>query len=353
MVKKFHWTLLSPIFAWILYFSRLIEANTIFQIVASILLIASVLAAVHHSEVIAHKVGEPFGTIILALAITVIEVAIIISIMIAGGNEASALARDTVFAAIMLILNGIIGVCLLIGGYKHYEQFFSKHSTNTALVSLVAIIVLTLVLPNYTSSIKEPFYSQPQMMMVSVSCLALYGGFLLTQTIRHREYFLDGDQLEHQEKISTQQAWVSMTFLILALGIVVLLAKKLSPTIEAIILNANLPISLVGVVIAAIILLPEGIAALKAARKNKLQSSLNLALGSALASIGLTIPSVVIISSAFDLPLVFGLDMKSMILLMLSIFTVMLSLSKGRSNMLYGIVLIVNLFVYLFTIVFP
>ncbi|RQO29859.1 ionic transporter y4hA [Taibaiella sp. KBW10] len=354
MIKKYlNWSLLSPLIACLLYFSGLILTNTFFQIVAGIFLILSVLSAVHHSEVVAHKVGEPFGTIILAVAITIIEVAIIVSLMTTGGTDTAYLARDTVFAATMLILNGIIGFCLMIGGFMHREQFFSKHSTNTALVSLVAIILFTLVLPNYTTSIAGPVYSKPQLVFVAISCLVIYGVFLLTQTVRHRSYFLSKTEEEPHKIPSGGEAIVSLVCLIVCLSIVVLLAKKLSPTIEDMVEQAQLPKSLVGVIIATVVLLPEGIAAIKSARKNQLQNSLNLALGSALASIGLTIPAVTIVCHIYDLDLILGLDTKSTILLGLSVFIVMLSLSKGKTNMLYGVVLLVNLMAYIFTIIYP
>lgn len=354
MYKKYlNWSLLSPLIACALYFSGFVLTNAFSQVLAGIFLILSVLSAVHHSEIVAHKVGEPFGTIILAVAITIIEVAIIISLMTTGGTDTAYLARDTVFAATMLILNGIIGFCLMIGGFMHHEQFFSKHSTNTALVSLVAIILFTLILPNYTTSIAGPVYTKTQLVFVAISCLVIYGVFLLTQTIRHREYFLSKKDVEVHEKPSTAEAVISLVFLVLCLSIVVLLAKKLSVTIEEVIENAQLPKSLVGVIIAMVVLLPEGIAAIKSARQNKLQNSLNLALGSALASIGLTIPAVTIVCHIYDLELILGLDTKSTILLGLSVFIVMLSLSKGKTNMLYGVVLLVNMLAYIFTIIYP
>jgi Ca2+:H+ antiporter len=348
------WTSIIPVLAWILFFSGLIPDSNIFQVIASVLLILSVMSAVHHSEVIAHRVGEPYGTIILAVAITVIEVSIVISLMVSGGEEAAAIARDTVYSATMLILNGIVGLCLLIGGLKHHEQIFSKHSVIIALVSLVSIIIFTLVFPSFTHSIKGPYYSTPQLIFVSVVCLVIYSFFLFAQTSRHRAYFLSTD--EHEEstiKISNKAMATSVIFLLASLGIVVLLAKTLSPKIESIIIANNLPQALVGVIIAAIILLPEGIAAVIAAKSNKLQTSLNLALGSALASIGLTIPCVAAVCSIYDIKIVLGLDIKSIILLGLSVFTVMLSLSSGRSNIIYGVVLLVNLFAFIFMIIYP
>ncbi|MBP7173721.1 MAG: ionic transporter y4hA [Cloacibacterium sp.] len=352
--KLFQWTLLFPVFAWILYLSGLADDNAWFEMLSGALLVVSVLSAVHHAEVVAHKVGEPFGTIILAIAITIIEVALIISLMVAGGEGAIFLARDTVFAAIMLILNGILGACLLVGGVKYHEQFFAKSSANTALISLVAILVLTLILPNYTTSIRGPVYTKPQLIFVAVACLVVYGSFLLVQTVRHRNYFMpENDDEEHVEPPTNRQTLMSLATLIACLGIVVLLAKSLSPAIEEIVQDAGLPKSLVGIIIAAVVLLPEGIAAIKAARRNDIQTSLNLSLGSALASIGLTIPAVAVVCSLYNLPLVLGLDIKSTVLLALSVFIAMLALSKGKTNILYGVVLLVNLAAYIFTIIYP
>lgn len=349
-----------PILAWLLYFSGLIYDSSTFQAVASVLLIFSVMAAVHHSEVIAHRVGEPYGTIILAIAITVIEVSVIVSLMMAGGPETLTLARDTIFSATMIILNGIVGICLFIGGLKYHEQSFSKDSSTIALVSLVAIVILTMVFPSFTTSIEGPYYSKPQLFFVSIACLVIYGFFLLAQTKRHRDYFLsdnddddDDEEDHHSVKISDKELITSLVFLLISLGIVVLLAKTLSPTIEQIVVSYNLPKTLVGVIIAAVILLPEGVAAVIAARRDKLQTSLNLALGSALASIGLTVPSVAVVSSILEMDLALGLDSKSIILLALSVFTVMLSLATGRTNMVYGVVLLVNLCAFVFLMIQP
>jgi len=348
------WTTIIPTLGWILLFTGLIQDSGIFQIMASLLLILSVMSAVHHSEVIAQRVGEPYGTIILAVAITVIEVSIIISLMVLGGEEAVSLARDTVYSATMLILNGIVGLCLFIGGLKHHVQTFSKHSVTIALVSLISILIFTLVFPTFTNSIEGPYYSTPQLVFVSIACLIIYFSFVFAQTTRYRAYFLSvADEEEHDGTISNKVFVISLLFLVISLGIVVLLAKTLSPKIESIVIGNNLPKRLVGVIIAAIILLPEGVAAIIAAKKNKLQSSLNLALGSALASIGLTIPCVAVVCIINDMKIILGLDIISIILLGLSVFTVMLSLSSGRSNIVYGVVLLVNLMAFIFLIIFP
>jgi Ca2+/H+ antiporter len=352
------WTIIIPVLAWILYFTGLIDNAAIFQVLASIMLILCVMSAVHHSEIVAERVGEPFGTIILAVSITVIEVSIIVSLMVSEGQAAASLARDTVYAATMLILNGIIGLCLLIGGLKHYEQRFSASSVTIALISLLSIIVFTLVFPTFTESVKGSYYSTPQLIFASIACLVIYSAFLFAQTRRYRQYFLTVGADENEEMaepipITNKVFAISLVSLIASLGIVVLLAKSLSPTIESIITGYSLPKSLVGVVIAIIILLPEATAAIIAARKNRLQTSINLSLGSALASIGLTIPSVAIVCLMFDMPVILGLDIKSMVLLGLSVFTVMLALSGGKSNIVYGVVLLVNLFAFIFLMIYP
>lgn len=356
MKLLYKWTITLPVLAFLLFISGLIYDSVFFQIFAGILLIGSVMSAVHHSEIIAHRVGEPYGTIILAVAITIIEVSVIVSLMISGGGEAVSLARDTVYGATMIILNGIVGSCLFIGGIKYHEQTFSKHSVTIALVSLVSIIVFTLILPTFTQTIKGPYFSSSQLVFASVACLIIYTAFIFAQTVRHREYFLAADKgaTEPDKKLVSNRSLItSIVFLMVSLAIVVLLAKTLSPTIEEIIVSYNLPKALVGIVIAIIILLPEGIAAVIAARNNKLQTSLNLALGSALASIGLTIPAVSVVCHIYDMQIILGLDYLSIILLMLSVLTVMLSLNSGRSNVVYGTVLLVNLMAFIYLIVYP
>ena len=211
-----------------------------------------------------------------------------------------------------------------------------------------------MVLPNFTSSVNGPFYNKAQLIFVSIACLVIYGVFLMVQTIRHRNYFIPPD--EHPEELyipSMKKTVISFIFLVICLAIVVMISKGLSSTIEDMVQSFGAPKSLVGVIIAAVVLLPEGLAAIRAARSNQIQSSLNLALGSALASIGLTIPAVSLVCIMYDIPLVLGLDKKDIILLSLSVFIVMLSLSRGKTNILYGTVLLVNLAAYIFTVIVP
>jgi Ca2+:H+ antiporter len=311
---------------------------------------------VHHAEVVAHRIGEPYGTLVLALAVTLIEVALIVSLMIAGGTGAAALARDTVFAAVMIILNGIIGLCLLVGGLKHTQQTFSLDGVSAALVALAAIVVLALVFPNYTVTTPGPYYSPSQLMLIAVVSLAIYGAFVFAQTIGHRRIFvhdLAEEQQQHASQPSNAVTVASAILLLACLAAVVLLAKKLAPSLETAVSRAGAPNAVVGVIIAAIVLLPEGLAALRAARANRLQTSLNLALGSALASIGLTIPAVSVLSLYMHTRLVLGIDNKSTVLLILSLFITAIALRTGRTIVLHGIVLLVIFLVYLFTTVIP
>jgi Ca2+:H+ antiporter len=321
-------------------------------------LIGTVLAAVHHAELVAHRVGEPFGTFLLAVAVTVIELGLIVTLMSAGGENASSLARDTVFAAVMIILNGLVGVCILIGAIRHKEQTFQQTGVSASLATICALTVLTLVLPNFTLSEPGPVYAPSQLGFVAVVSFLLYATFVAVQTVRHRDYFLPdksvvADYEMHADPPTNRQTVISSLLLLACLGAVVLLAKSLAPPIETAVAAAGAPRAIVGVIIAALVLLPESIAALRAAMANRLQTSLNLGLGSALATIGLTIPAVAALSLIAGLPIALGLDTKSAVLLFLTLLVSTLSLGTGRTTVLQGAVHLVIFAVYLFTTVVP
>jgi Ca2+:H+ antiporter len=351
------WTLVAPICGALLFAGTFLGFSGIYLILLAIVLIFCVLAAVHHAEVVAHRVGEPFGALVLAVAVTTIEVALIISLMLSPGHDTSTLARDTVFAAEMIIITGITGVCLLIGGIKFKEQTFGLDGVSAALTVLTAISVLTLILPNYTSSVAGPFYNDKQLAFVAVVSLVLYGTFLLIQTISHRKYFLqkenDETETDHEKKPTNKETFISILFLLISLVAVVTIAETLAPHIENGVEKIGAPKSLVGIIIAMVVLLPECLSALRAAQNNQLQSSLNLALGSALASIGLTIPAVAFVSLYLGLPLTLGLDVKSTVLFLLSLFIILLSLRTGKTTLLQGVILLVVFAVYLFTTIVP
>ncbi len=351
------WTMIAPLLAWLLFAGTIWFSGALYHALLAAGLMGGVLAAVHHAEVIAHRVGEPFGTLVLAVAVTLIEVALIVSLMISGGPETTALARDTVFAAVMIILNGIVGMCLLVGGVRYGEQKFVLNGVSASLTTLAAITVLTLILPNYTLSIAGPVYTQSQLTFIAVVSLVLYGTFVLVQTVRHRDYFLPKGTVQNEETHATPPttkiALLSLSLLLLCLAAVVLLAKKLAPDIEMVVASMGAPKALVGVIIAGVVLLPEGLAALRAARNNRLQTSLNLAFGSALASIGLTIPAVALVSILSGMTLTLGIDLKSTVLLCLSLFVTVIGFQTGRTTVLQGTVLLVIFAVYLFTTVVP
>ena len=351
------WTIAGPAIGWLLLAGQQLDLGKGYVLVLALGLVLCVLAAVHHAEVVAHRVGEPYGTLVLAGAVTVIEVALIVSLMLAGGSSTAGLARDTVFATVMIILNGIIGVCLLVGGTRFGEQRFGLYGVSASLATLAAIVVLTLVLPNYTTTTPGPMYSPSQLGFVAVVSLLLYGAFVFVQAIRHRDYFIPpqatGNEESHALLPTNRVTGISALLLLACLGAVVLMAKATSPSVEAAIANAGAPKALVGIIIATIVLLPEGLASLRAARANRLQTSLNLALGSALATIGLTIPAVAIVSITNGWTLMLGIDGKSTVLLLLTLFVATLSLGTGRTTVLQGAIHLVIFAVYLFTTVIP
>jgi Ca2+:H+ antiporter len=328
--------------AWgVLLATTAIGTTTVLAVVDAVALIGTVFAAVYHAEVIALRVGEPFGTLVLALAVTVIETALIVSIMLGGPDTTPGLARDTVFAAVMIVCNGIVGLCLLVGGVRHHEQSFQIQGASAALAVLAALTILTLVLPNFTITAPGPRFNTPQLAFCAIVSLVLYGAFVFVQTVRHRDYFLPpgGNNADtHHAPPSGRTTLASSGLLLAALVAVVGLAKAESPIIEAGVAAADAPNAVVGIAIAALVLLPESLAAFRAAHANRLQTSLNLALGSVLATIGLTIPAVAAVSIALHQPLELGLGQKESVLLALTLVLGVVTLGTGRTTVLQGIV---------------
>ena len=350
------WTLAAPILALLAVGLGKPDAFAATVLIA-VLLGSAIMAAVYHAETIAHYLGEPFGTLTLALAVTVIEVSLIVSIMLAEGAQAQALARDTLIAAIMITINGIVGICLLAGGRRHHEQAYTQSGVSAGLAMLATLSVLTLVLPNFTTSARGAFYTDQQLLFVAAISVIIYATFVVAQTIRHRDHFVhhieDADDHAHEEPVSRIKAAVSALLLAVALVAVVLLAKNLSPVIESAVTEAGAPRALVGIIIAALVLAPEGFAALRAARANRVQTSLNLAIGSALASIGLTIPAVAMVALVLGLELELGLSMRSTVLLALTLLVATLTLGSGRTTIVQGVIHLVIFATYLFTTIIP
>lgn len=307
-------------------------------LIAVPILFVTVFAAVHHAEVIACKVGQPFGSLLLALSVTIIEVALIVSMLLSDDAGDSPVARDTVFAAIMIVLNGIVGLCLLIGGLRFHEQEFRARGATAPLGVLGTLAVLCLILPNFTQSIYGPVYAPAQLMFVAIMSLVLYALFLFVQMVSHRGDFLDLASISAEDHGPVPGRTLLMAVILLPISLitVVLLAEMLAEPVRSAIIGAELPEALVGVIIALIVLMPEGIASIRAATQNKLQTSLNLALGSALASLCLTIPVVSLISIVQGQPLVLGLDAEHIVLLVLTLFMSTLSLAMGKTTIMQG-----------------
>ena len=350
------WTLAWPAGPWLILLLTYFVGGRLIAAAAGIALLGTVFAAVYHAEVVAHRVGEPFGTLVLALAVTVIETALIVSVMIAAPAEKTGLARDTVFAAVMIVCNGIVGLCLLMGGVRHHEQGFQVQGASAALAVLTALTSLALILPNYAASALGPLYSTAQLVFAGIVSLVLYGSFVLIQTVRHRDYFLpiQGDDEEaHAPPPTGRTAVLSVGLLVVSLVAIVGLAKVLTPAVEFAVARLDVPKAVVGIIIAALVLLPESLAAVRAALGNRLQTSLNLALGSALATIGLTIPAVAVVSIMLQQPLELGLDAKDQVLLAVTLLLGMITLGTGRTTVLQGIVHLVIFAVFLFFAVVP
>jgi len=348
------WTWFIPLIAWMVMLAAVLRPEGLIFVLAAAGLFGAVIAAVHHAEVVAHRVGEPFGTLVLAVAVTVIEVALIVSVMLSSGTGKEALPRDTVFAAIMICCNGIVGLCLLVGGMRHGEQGFQIQGASSALAVLCVLSVLSMVLPNSTS-IAGPGLTPSQLVFAGIISLVLYLVFVFIQTIRHRDYFLAASANEEVHAIppSGHATLASLGLLIVALIAVVGLAKVLSPAVEAGVSRVGAPAAVVGIVIAALVLLPEGFAALRNARADRLQTSLNLALGSALASIGLTIPTVAAVSILLGQPVVLGLEPKEIVLLALTLIVGVITLGTGRTTLLQGVVHLAIFAAFLFFAVVP
>lgn len=312
-----------------------------FLAVVAVALILAVVAAVHHAEVVAHRVGEPIGTLILAVAVTVIEVGLIVMIMSSGGDGSQALARDTVFAAFIIVCNGVVGLCLLVGGVRHRVVEFRVEGVTAALATLTALATLALVLPSFTTSSPGPSFSPAQLAFAGVTSLILYGVFVFGQTVRHRDYFLPidtGAEDDHAPPPPNRTAYLSLGLLFLCLIVVVGLAKTAAPAIERAVAAVDAPHAVVGVIIALLVLLPETAAAVRAAARNRIQTSFNLAFGSALASIGLTVPSIAIASIWLPDKLILGLGPTELILFALTVVVTTLTVAPGRATLMQGTV---------------
>jgi Ca2+:H+ antiporter len=329
-------------------------AGLVFAAILLLILFGTVFAAVHHAEVVAERIGEPFGTLLLTLSVTIIEVALIATIML-GEKAVTTLARDTVFAVVMIVCNGLVGICILAGGLRYREQDIQVSGSSLYLSVLSVLATITLIMPNYTLTTPGPVYSTVQLGFVSAVTILLYGVFLYTQTVRHRDYFIAqaGSAAHDGPQASNRIIVLSAGLLLVSLLAVVLLAKKFSQVVDASAALIGAPPAFAGILVALLILMPEGLAAIVAARKNDLQKSINLALGSSLATIGLTIPAVAVAAYELDKQLVLGLPAQDVVLLALTLLLSLLTLGSGRTNILFGLVHLVVFAVFIFLVFVP
>ena len=355
------WTVTTPVLALVVLLLTWGQHIAVWLAVfLAAFLVGAVLAAVHHAEVVAHRVGEPLGSLVLAVAVTVIEVALIVTLMISGGADTASLARDTVFAAVMITTNGIVGISLLVGALRFGLTVFNSEGTGAALATVATLSALSLVLPTFTHSVQGPEFSPGQLTFAALASLALYVLFVFTQTGRHRDFFLPvaspdaPDSPEsHSAPPTTRAAVISLGLLLVALVDVVGLSKVESHSIESAIAAVGFPASFVGVVIALLVLAPETLAAVRAAGRQRVQISLNLGYGSAMASIGLTIPAIAVASLWLDGPLLLGLGSTQLVLLTLTVLVSILTVVPGRATRLQGGVHLVLLAAFLFLAVNP
>ncbi|WP_298746464.1 calcium:proton antiporter [uncultured Nocardioides sp.] len=336
----------------------------------AVVLVGAVLAAVHHAEVVAHRVGEPFGSLVLAGSVTVIEVGLIVMLTLGGGDGAATYARDTVFAALMISLNGIVGISLLLGALRHGVVAFNASGSGAALSTVVALASVCLVLPGFTVSEAGLEYTGSQLAFAAVASLVLYGAFVFTQTVQHRDFFLpvrsdsqgrvtgvfdveDADGDGHADPPGDRETLLSVGLLLVSLVSVVGLAKVLSPTIESTVSSLGLPYAVVGVVIALLVLAPESIAAALNAARDRVQISLNLAFGSSMASIGLTIPTIAVASIWLEGDLVLGLEPMQIVLLFITVVVATLTVVPGRAKPIQGVVHLALMATFLFFSLVP
>jgi Ca2+:H+ antiporter len=346
------WTILGPVVGLALLAATWgSHPPTAVLVVVGAFLAVSVLGAVHHAEVIAHRVGEPFGSLVLAVAVTIIEVGLIVTLMVSDSAGNETLARDTVFAAAMITCNGILGLSVLIGALRSRFATFNAEGTATALATVSTLAVLSLVLPTFTISAPGPEFTSGQLAFAAVASVALYGLFVFVQTVRHRDYFVA--DVEHAAPPSDREALLSLALLVIALVAVVGLAKVESKAIEDAVTGLGAPKSAVGVVIALLVLGPETLAAVRNATRGRVQTSLNLALGSAMASIGLTIPAIAIASIWLDGSLVLGLDSTQIVLLTVTTIVGALTVLPGRATVQEGGVHLVLFAAFVFLAVNP
>ncbi|MDA7742386.1 calcium:proton antiporter [Francisellaceae bacterium] len=308
---------------------------------------------VKHADWLAERFGEPYGTLILTLSVISIEVILIVMTMIISKD--SALARDTMYAVLMITMNAFIGISLIAGGIKHRTQLYNGQGANAYLAVLVPLAVISLILPNFTQSSELGTFSSVQATVVIACCVLFYASFLVIQTVTHKKHFIPCDEV-HDDKsevtiFSKKSTIYHVTFLIIGLIVMILLSKYLAAFLDHGMTKANLPVAFGGVIIALLVLMPEGVSAVKAARENQLQRSVNLCMGSAVATICLTVPAVLIVGMVMNIPVILGLNNTNMVLLGLTLLISSITFTPTRTNSLNGMAHFI-IFLIFFVLIF-
>ncbi|RWK07490.1 MAG: ionic transporter [Mesorhizobium sp.] len=332
-----------------------LNARILVGALSSAIMFTTIFVVLDHAEAVARRVGEPYGTLVLTFAVTAIEVSIIVSMMLHGENNPT-LARESVFSTVMITSTGVVGTCLTLGGWLHRKQAIVRQGTSAYLAVLIALTVMTLILPTYTITTDPGTFSAAQLGFVSVLSVLLYASFLFAQTVRHREDFIQGQG--HDVSIRTdphQGTYASALLLFIGLIGIVMLAEQVAASVEdtLVVYQVTQADSIVGALIAGLVLMPEAISAVRASLNNELQRGLNVAMGSACATIGLTIPAVAAASLLTGRGLTLGLPAADAVLLVLALFICSVSFSNERTTFLTGMVHVVVFFTYVFLIFVP
>ncbi|MCF8476769.1 MAG: calcium:proton antiporter [Pseudolabrys sp.] len=334
--------------SWTTDFSNLALTAAIFVWMFGVMIWCA-FGVVRHAEVLAEYLGEPYGTLILTLVVISIEVTIMATVMLSGGPNPT-LPRDTVFAVLMIVMNGMVGMSVIVGALRHRQQQYNLQGAVAFLAVITSLAVISLVLPTFTKSTPDSSMTQLQAVVFGTLTALLYGGFLIIQTMRHRTFFVEakaaGDDAHaqiaheggdgHHHHGATYPVWVHAMLMIATLMPVVLLAKPLAKIIDFGLEELHAPTALGGILIAILVLSPEGLTSYQAASRNQLQRSVNLSLGSALSTIGLTIPTMLAISLFTGIPLELGLDPVEVVLLVLTLFIANMTFSGAPTNILLG-----------------
>lgn len=346
---------------WLMLAESTLLMAVLFVWLFSVILWAA-FGVVHEAEELAELLGEPHGTLILTLSIVVIEVALVSAVML-GAKEASTLGRDTMFAVLMIVLNGVVGLGLLVGGLRHHQQSYNLQGAAAYLAVLIPLTSIVLILPNFTTSTPDGTLTPLQAVTFSIGTIVLYGIFLITQTGRHKDFFIHPD-LQGKDAslvaadapkaaVNRKQVLIHVVLLLANILPIVLLSKSLAVILDQGIASLGAPAALGGVIIAGIVFTPEGISALKAVAKNDLQRAVNLCLGAATSTIGLTVPAVLFIGLLTGQTVVLGLRSSEMVLLAVTLILSTLTFSNRRTTMLEGAVHLVMFLVYLVLVFNP